>query len=441
MTRLCDFFHYCNKEWGIIMADQKHIVIVGAGFGGVRLAKELAKEKNVRVTLVDRHNYHLFQPLLYQVSTAVLSSSEIAYPTRQFFKNNLNVNFYMSKALGVDQDRRVLITKHGEISYDYLVLAAGATTNFFGNKSVEKTLQEAISLRGHLIHEFERASRKSGPDQREARQRHLNFVIVGGGATGIEMAGALMELIDIFKKEFHTIDFSEVHVTLLEAMGSVLPMVPPDLQQHTIDVLRKKGVDVRLNTAVTEYDGNDLTLNNGEVIPTKTVIWAAGVRAQDFIKDCGGEVDRAGRIIVEENLLVKGSDRVFAIGDCANFQHGDMQRPLPTVAPVATQEALQVKENIMALIAGKTPDQLGKFVYKDLGAMATIGKGEAVMNGPMPVLGFNLKMSGFFAWFAWMLVHLIRLAGKYADFTVSVKWIWNFFFGTRLARIIHSKLE
>ena len=270
------------------MADQKHVVIVGAGFGGVHLAKELAKE-NVRVTLIDRHNYHLFQPLLYQVTTAVLSASEIAYPTRQFFKNNQNVNFYMSKVTGVDQDRRVVITKHGEISYDYLVLAAGATTNFFGNKSVErnsyamKTLQEAIALRGHIIHEFERAARKSAPEEREARHRHLNFVIVGGGATGIEMAGALMELIEIFKKEFHTIDFSEVSVTLLEAMGSVLPMVPPDLQQHTIDVLRKKGVDVRLNTAVTEYDGNDLTLNNGEVIPTKTVIWAAGVRAQDFI--------------------------------------------------------------------------------------------------------------------------------------------------------------
>ena len=266
------------------MADQKHVVIVGAGFGGVRLAKELAHE-NVRVTLVDRHNYHLFQPLLYQVSTAVLSASEIAYPTRQFFKNNQNVNFYMSKVTGVDQDRRVVITKHGELSYDYLVLAAGATTNFFGNQSVErnsyamKTLQEAIALRGHIIHEFERAARKSAPEEREARQRHLNFVIVGGGATGIEMAGALMELIGVFKKEFHTIDFSEVSVTLLEAMGSVLPMVPPDLQQHTIDVLRKKGVDVRLNTAVTEYDGNDLKLNNGEVIPTKTVIWAAGVRA------------------------------------------------------------------------------------------------------------------------------------------------------------------
>ena len=427
------------------MADQKHVVIVGAGFGGVHLAKELAKE-NVQITLVDRHNYHLFQPLLYQVSTAVLSASEIAYPTRAFFRNNNNVNFFMAKATGVDQGRRVLLTDHGEISYDYLVLAAGGTTNFFGNESVArnsygmKTLQEAIALRGHIIHEFERAARKSAPEEREARQRHLNFVIVGGGATGIEMAGALMELIGVFKKEFHTIDFSEVSVTLLEAMGSVLPMVPPDLQQHTIDVLRKKGVDVRLNTAVTEYDGNDLKLSTGEVIPTKTVIWAAGVRAQDFIKECGGEVDRAGRVIVEENLLVRGSDCVFALGDCANFQHGT-ERPLPTVAPVATQEAMQVKENIMALIAGKSPAQLGKFVYKDLGAMATIGKGEAVMNGPFPVLGFTMKAKGFFAWFAWMFVHLIRLAGKYADFTVSVKWIWNFFFGTRVSRIILSKME
>lgn len=427
------------------MADKQHVVIVGAGFGGVHLAKELDKEK-LRITLVDQHNYHLFQPLLYQVSTAVLSAGEIAYPTREFFKDYKNVEFFLAKATGVDQTRRALLTDHGEIPYDYLVLAAGATTNFFGNESVArnsfamKTLEEAITLRSHIIHEFERASKKTDPSMTDERRRHLNFVIVGGGATGIEMAGALAELIDIFKKEFHSIDFDEVHVSLLEAMGSVLPMVPPDLQQHTIDVLRKKGVDVRLNTAVTEYDGNDLKLASGETIATKTVIWAAGVRAQDFIKDCGGEVDRAGRVVVEENLLVKGSERVFAIGDCANFHHGT-ERPLPTVAPVATQEAAQVKKNIMALISGRSPDQLGKFVYRDLGAMATIGKGEAVMNGPFPVLGFMMKASGFFAWFAWMFVHLIRLAGRYADFTVSVKWIWNFFFGTRVSRIILDKME
>ena len=425
------------------MADQKHIVIVGAGFGGIRLAKDLAKE-HVRITLVDRHNYHLFQPLLYQVATAVLSVPEIAYPTRAFFKHHKNVEFLLADAEGVDQTRKVLLTNHGEIP-DYLVLASGGTTNFFGNESVAqnsypmKNLQEAIALRSHIIHEFERAARTHEMDEQE-RRRHLNFVIVGGGATGIELAGALVELIDVFKKEFHSLDFSQVSVTLLEAMGSVLPMVPPDLQKKTIDVLRKKGVDVRLNTAVTDYDGSDLTLKDGEVIPTKTVIWAAGVRAQDFIKDCGSEVDRAGRIIVEPNLLVPGSDCVFAIGDCAHFQHGT-ERPLPTVAPVATQEAVQVKKNIMALMAGKKPEELGTFVYHDVGAMATIARGEAVMNGPIPIIGINLKASGFFAWSAWMSVHLMRLAGKYADFTVSLKWFWNFLLGKRLVRIILSKME
>ena len=308
------------------------------------------------------------------------------------------------------------------------------------NTFAMKSPQEANTLRSHIIHAFARTRKNTDTSITDDHRRHLNFVIVAGDATCIEMAGALAELIDIFKKEFHSIDFDEVHVSLLEAMGSVLPMVPPDLQQHTIDVLRKKGVDVRLNTAVTEYDGNDLKLASGETIATKTVIWAAGGRAQDVIKDCGGEVDRAGRVVVEENLLVKGSERVFAIGDCANFHHGT-ERPLPTVAPVATQEAAQVKKNIMALISGRSPDQLGKFVYRDLGAMATIGKGEAVMNGPFPVLGFMMKASGFFAWFAWMFVHLIRLAGRYADFTVSVKWIWNFFFGTRVSRIILDKME
>jgi len=427
------------------MADRKHIVIVGAGFGGGCPAQGRAK-KNGRSTPGDQHNYHLFQPLLYQVSTAVLSPSEIAYPTRAFFRKNKNVEFFLAKATGADQERRVLKTDHGEISYDYLVLAAGGTTNFFGNESVErssfamKTLQEAIEVRNHIVHEFERAAKMTDPSMADERRRHLNFVIVGGGATGIEMAGAMMELISIFKEEYHNIDFSEVSVSLLEAMGSVLPMVPPDLQQHTIRALRKRGVNVCLNTAVTGYDGSNLVLQSGEIIPTRTVIWAAGVRAQDFIKDCGGEVDRSGRIIVGENLLVKGSDRVFAIGDCANFHHGT-ERPLPTVAPVATQQAVQVSKSIMALISGRTPDQLEKFVYHDVGAMATIAKGEAVMNGPMPVLGFMMKVSGLFAWIAWMFVHLIRLAGRCSNFTVTIKWIWNYLFGTRLERIIVHRDE
>ena len=408
-----------------------HIVVVGGGFGGISICKLLAKE-NVEVTLVDRHNFHLFQPLLYQVSTSVLSTDEIAYPIRSFFHKNKNVNFFMAKAKGVDQARNVLKTNHGEIPYDYLVLAAGATTNFFGMKEIEehaygmKTIQEALAIRNHVLHEFERADKPYRTDQE--RKEKLTFVIVGGGPTGIEEAGAIAELRDIMKTEFHNLDFNNVSIKLIEATGHVLPMMSQDLQDYTVETLRKKGVDVMLNTQVVGYDGKILKLKSGVEIPTSTVIWAAGVKAADFIKDCGGEYARDGRIWVEENLMVKGAvnKNVFAIGDCAGFMHGDMQRPLPTVAPVANQEAKTCYENIMKLIKGDT--NLNKFVYKDLGAMATIGKAEAVVNKP--------KMTGFMAWLAWLFIHLLRLAGAYANFTVAVKWAWNFLFGVRLGRII-----
>ena len=415
------------------MADKKpRIVIVGAGFGGVKLAKLFAKD-DVEVILVDRHNFHLFQPLLYQVSTAVLSTDEIAYPIRTFFRKNKNVEFFMAKAQGVDQDRKVLLTNHGEIAYDYLILAAGATTNFFGMENVEKnsfgmkTLQEAIHIRNHVLHMFERANKRE--DDEQERRRMLSFVIVGGGPTGIEEAGAISELIGIQKKEYHHLDFDEVSVSLIEATDNVLPMMAPNLRDHTVKVLKRKGVNVMLNTQVVDYDGKTLKLKDGREIPTRTVIWAAGVKAVPFIANCGGEVDRAGRIVVNEKLQVKGSENIFAIGDCANFHHGT-ERPLPTVAPVATQQAQVAHDNIMKLIHGQ--QDLADFHYKDLGAMATIGRGEAVVNKT----SVNPQLTGFIAWCAWMFVHLIRLAGAHTNLTVAIKWMWNLLSGTRLGRII-----
>ena len=282
-----------------------HIVIVGGGFGGIKIGQLFAKE-NVEVTLIDRHNFHLFQPLLYQVSTAVLETGEVAYPIRSFFRDNKNVNLYMAKAQGIDQERDVVITNHGEIHYDYLVLAAGATTNFFGMKSVEehsfgmKTLQEAEHIRNHVIHEFERAEKPYRTP--EDRKKRMTFVIVGGGPTGVEEAGAISELIAIQKKEFHKLDFNDVSIKLIEATPRLLPMLPEDLQQHTVKVLEKKGVEVMLNTQVVDYDGDVLTLKNGVQIPTTTVIWAAGVRAVDMMKNCGAECARDGRIWIEEDL-------------------------------------------------------------------------------------------------------------------------------------------
>ena len=416
------------------MAKRPHVVILGAGFGGIKAAK-LFENKDVDVTVVDQNNYHLFQPLLYQVSTSILSEDEISYPIRAFFQKHQNIDFFMAKATGFDPANKIVKTDHGDISYDYLIIAAGATTNYFGMKSVEensfpmKTLRESTELRNHLIRSFEHAARIENDD--DLRKAFMRVVVVGGGPTGVEESGAISELVyKSFKKDYHNLNMDDVDIKLIEATDKILPMMPETLRNDTVKVLRGKNVDVRLETMVKDYDGEYITLKCGdkvEKIRTRTVIWAAGVKAQPIAAALGAEVDRAGRIVVEKTTQVKGFPEIYAIGDCAHFEQGG--RPLPTIAPAAYEAAETSVKNIMHAIKGEPQET---FVYKDLGSMATIGAGDAVMfKGVM-------KSKGLIAWVAWMAVHVLRLAGPLTNVTVIFKWVMNYFFGVRMARIIRD---
>lgn len=405
-----------------------HVVIIGAGFGGVKAAKSFAG-KAVDVTIIDRNNYHLFQPLLYQVSTAVLSEEEIAYPVRAFFRKHKNVDFFLGDVVDFNLEDKKVITDQGEVSYDYLIVAAGATTNYFGLESVEKnsfamkTLADSVKIRNHILNIFEQADKETDAVK---RKELLTFVCVGGGPTGVEEAGALSELIySVMQKEYHNMDFAEVDIKLIEATDRVLPMMPETLRDETVNVLRSKKVDVRLSTQVMDYDGRKLSFKGGEVVPTQTVIWAAGVKAVPVIAKLGAEMDRAGRVIVRKTLQVPGHAEVYAIGDSAHFLQDE--RPLATIAPVATQQAAVCVKNILQAIEGK---EMEFFEYHDVGSMATIGCGDAVMFKGI------MKSKGFIAWAAWMVVHLMRLAGAHTNMIVIMKWLWNFFSGTRLGRII-----
>ncbi len=404
------------------------VVVVGAGFGGLRVARALRRAP-VQVVLLDRNNYHLFQPLLYQVATAGLEPEEIARPARAILRGQKNFDFRMVEVTRVDFAAKRLETSAGPIAYDFLVLAPGGETNFFGLESMQrhglglKDIPDAIEIRNHVLTCFEQAMLE--PDA-ERRRALLTFIVVGGGPTGVEMAGALSELIRlVLVKDYPRLNIKDVRVLLLEATDKLLAAMPERLREAAGKTLWRKYVEVRFGASVADYDGDRIRLNSGEVIPAQTVIWAAGVRASSLNGTLGLPTGRQGRIPVEPTLQVTGHPEVFIIGDAAYREENG--EPLPMVAPVAIQMGQSVARNIKRQLRGQP---LAPFRYRDQGTLATIGRNAAVANV------FGVQASGFIAWVMWLGIHIIQLIGFRNKLSVLINWAWDYFFYERAARLI-----
>ena len=406
----------------------KVVVIVGAGFGGLNAARALRRAP-VQVVLVDRNNYHLFQPLLYQVATAGLEPEEIARPARAILRGQRNFDFRMVDVTRVDFAAKRVETSAGPISYDFLVLAPGGETNFFGLESMQrhglglKDIPDAIEIRNHVLTCFEQAMLE--PDA-EKRRELLTFIVVGGGPTGVEMAGALSELIRlVLVKDYPRLNIKDVRILLLEATDKLLAAMPERLREAAVKTLWRKWIDVRFGAQVADYDGKQIRLKSGEIIPAQTVIWAAGVRASPLNATLGVAPGRQGRIPVQPTLQVPGHPEVFIIGDAAYLEQDG--EPLPMVAPVAIQMGQFVARNIKRQLRGQP---LEPFRYRDQGTLATIGRNAAVANV------YGIKATGFVAWVMWLGIHIIQLIGFRNKLFVLINWAWDYFFYERAARLI-----
>ena len=410
------------------MADRPRVVIVGAGFGGLAAAKALRKVQ-VDVTVVDRHNYHLFQPLLYQVATGLLDPSQIAAPIRSILRRAKNVDVVMGEVLRIDLEAHHVITDSVTLEYDFLVLATGSVSDFFGNEHLRehafglKHLEEAIVLRGHLLRCFERAAVCSDA---AARRRLLTFAVVGAGPTGVEYSGAVAELIKhVLPRDYPHIDFDEVSVLLIEGGGHVLSGYTPRLERFAQRTLERKRVRILLNHLVRDAADGELVLDGGARIPAETIVWTAGVRGEPALETAALQRTRSGRVEVTTTLQVPDHPEVIAIGDiAAGSAPGE---PLPMVAQVAIQGGRHAAATIRARLH-RRPDPV--FRYHDKGTMATIGRGRAVaMIGPIHVAGLP-------AWLLWLFVHLVYLVGYRSRFIAIASWAANFFFWTRPVRLI-----
>ncbi len=409
------------------------VVIIGAGFGGLEAAKQLA-DKPVQVTVIDRTNYHLFQPLLYQVATAALSPADIAAPVRGILGKYENIEVILAEVQAVDVAGRTVRTADREIPYDYLIVATGARHSYFGHDEWEKlapglkSLEDAIEIRRRILMAFEFAEKTTDP---EARAAAMNFVIVGGGPTGVEMAGAIAEIArETLAKDFRHIDPSNARVILVEGEKRVLASYPEDLSASAQKQLQELGVEVITGTHAGDLTENGLEVA-GKFIPCRVKIWAAGNAASFVGKTLGVAVDRAGRVIVQDDLTIPGHPEVQVIGDLANFASKE-GKPLPGVSPVAIQEGRHAATNILHMVAGAKPQ---RFYYWDKGSMATIGRNRAVAD-----LNF-VHFSGFLAWLAWLFVHVIYLVGFRNRILVLFQWAWAYVTFNKGARLITRNFQ
>ncbi len=405
-----------------------HVVIVGGGFAGLNVARGLGGVA-IDVTLIDRHNYHLFQPLLYQVAMAVLSPGDIATPIRAILSRERNVNVLFAEARAIDPAKRMVLLDQGELDYDYLVLASGASHAYFGHDNWEtlapglKTLDDALEIRRRVLLAFERAERETDVAE---RRRLLTFVVVGGGPTGVELAGALSDIArQALVRDFRSIDPASARVLLVEGGPRVLPTFPRHLSDAAEQALRRLGVEVRTNALVTAIDRRAAFVGSDR-IDAGTILWAAGVQASPLAQNLGVPLDHAGRVSVEPTLTLPGHPRVFVLGDLALVEGPD-GRPLPGLAAVAVQEGTHTARNIRRAVANQP---LMPFRYRNLGNMATIGRSAAVAD-----LG-RVQLTGTVAWMAWLVVHLWKLIGFRNRLIVFLEWAWAYLASRSGVRLI-----
>ena len=404
------------------------VIIIGGGFGGLYAARAL-RRADVRVTLLDRRNHHVFQPLLYQVATAALSPGDIASPIRWILRRQRNVDVLLAEVTRVDVDRKTVVLTDGEMPYDYLIIATGATHAYFGHDEWQpvapglKSLEDALGIRQRVLLAFERAERETDPDRRKAL---LTFVVIGGGPTGVEMAGALAEISrQSLARNFRHFDPGSARIVLLEAGPAVLAAFPPKLRDAARADLERLGVEVRLGDPVIGILPGQIQTSR-ETIAAETVLWAAGVAASPLGATLGVPIDRAGRVLINQDLTIPGHPEVFVIGDLASLTGAD-GKPLPGVAQVAIQMGRRSAANIGRAIKHQPHKP---FVYKDLGNMATIGRASAVAD-----FGW-LQLKGWFAWLAWLFVHLMNLIGFRNRVVGLVQWAWAYFSYQRAIRLI-----